>query len=284
MKKLFLTLLASTFFLQANNFYTPDQLGITQQKIDEWYAYHVQKLEFNDYQIVANLINTSATAADLDSKTKRLYMKMVAPFQGLQQNAFDQHEDVNKDSLIMLNSSLTLFGKFLTARAVIFKRWKASITWINDNASQEVQNAINSMQEHLQQESLAFVQRNKQNHKNVFEKAKENAQQSIQISYVVANTYQALLEDNNPIQADNAILQDIIDLDTATKLCDALEQQSWKNLKNSALVFDSVIILQDLNYMLYTLYYKTIYTPNMFIIFDDNGILPKDKWTTPLTN
>ncbi len=283
MKKLISIVLFTTImFIQAEEFYTAEQLGKVQQHVDQWYADDVHNLNFENVQILANFIHTSATAADLDYRAKQLCMKMQPAFQALQKNAFDEHNLVQKDPLIMLNASMPLICQMLSIRAIIFKRLKSCITWINDNGSPELHNALNSMQKHIQQEVIEFLKTNKQKFKSTLETAHEVTKGSSELSHVVANTYQALLDRNSPVTSNNLELQDIIDLDTATKLAEAIEQQSWRNLQSSILVFEKTLILQNLNSLLYSMYYKTAYTPNIMIIFDNDGLLTQDKWVTPL--
>ena len=282
MKKLLLILFASTAFLQADPFYTANQRGAIQQGIDEWFVDYVQVLNFEDTQILGNYLHVSALAANLDHKTKRLWIKMQPAFQTLQENAFDQHDTVQKDALTMLNKLLPIMNKLITVRAMTFKRWYVCITWINNNGSEALQNALKPMHQHIQQELKTFLKDNKATFNATLKTAQEVAKNSAQLSHAVANTYQALLDGNSPEVANNTQLQDVFDLDTATKLGEVLEQQNWRNMQSSHLIFERTLVLQRLSSELYSMYYKTAYTPNVMIMFDTNGLLPKDKWVTPL--
>ncbi len=279
MKKLFLS-----FILLTSCSLYPQEISLDEYA-RTWHDTYVASLNDTDKTLLANTLYLSAITSAIDINVKRLIHIMLTNVLVIK-NAVVQNDEQYQHALEYLQKDAPTLNTLVNGHTVAMKTWQHAMTWIDQNGSSELHTALNMAQQQLQHTIQAFIQANKDNIEQAYTTGRDVAHGSQQLSHQVQGLYQALLNNENPVHHDDTALQPIIDIDTATKVSAATEQQAYRDMQASQGIENITLMLQEISHIFYQRLYdmllQTPTAPSMVKMFNSQGLIPADQQTTLL--
>lgn len=279
--------LSAPIYTQPIVTYTPTQLKNLESAAQNWLNEHVILLPPDDIQLIANALYLSYSLSLLDGHVRQQAQETLNAAWELQQYIAYPSDNMNR--LSTLQEKITTLQETVHAHNYILNMWQSCTTYIETlEQSKEQSSLVHSINELQNQGRKAIQEYLEQKQESInasVEETKEILCKSAETFQLVAQTYQALINGDNPLltQPDNELVAHV---DIISRTGDAVTQHAWHSIQKIAHLSKYEAALQEVVKFIFVAHYKVLYdamqtmqldAKYMTLMFDEAGIIPEEQ-------
>lgn len=290
MKKLLCCLIFGFFSFSSfatDIYFTPTDIEEAEGNTQQWVTDHVTQLQLEEIELLANAIYLMHTLALIDAQVRKMMHSVLALTFQLHEHALQSTD--NPQAYCSIKEQLELLERISYSRNITLQAWESCIEYLELNPI----DALEQFNSGIRKAVIDFTKDQDGNLHEKLDSATETVHHVIQLLRLKAQTFQAIIDGNNPIWPGNTEDKELFAVDAASVISKHILQSSWKTVETVLPLIEHEESIQEIIRFNCAVYYKALFAffeeikddeQNMVILFDSNGIIPEEKRVDLLPN
>lgn len=291
MKRFFAPIfVVATFFVNNSIAIEPSYESLEFERLFSYansWAKKAKALKHEEQQLLANVLYFSNKLSQTDLLLRDLVKKVLHMTQDITSRALDlQTQNISYEVGIKTIAALLKLSDNYLAE---YELWQKSINYLDAIKSSSDLNAlVQELQDNAEQEIRLFLENNKDYLNTTIEEIGSTFAAIEKAMRFSKNTFIALSQQNEKREGEvEAPFEQVIKVDTVAKVSNFIRQHMWSGIAASMHGCQTEQDIEKITQAVFALHYESLYQiqeaeTKFFIIFNQDGLLPKQEWTKEL--